>query len=296
METASRSAAAPFLPADYQGEMFTDYAAMRENGLLDRLERLPMMSTFLERLAAAYCCDLEDLQRVRTALVFDPAGTGRSLRSISVAELDPAEAETAPEHWQPWQQGDLHGYQGDVGSFVDIVVRPRPGLVVAGERELVEPALAAGTIGGPHPDLAPFLLGDRILFQYAAGTFGRPAHEVTGTVGFFGYEEPEDPCEFLRLRLSAEADGGLVLSIAMRYRAGSANLRRSETGLRGFLERTLDDPEFAGLKPLLSAIAVTHSDRDLEAALRLGPPSEAIRTLERAFIAMSRIRETRMKR
>jgi hypothetical protein len=56
------------------------------------------------------------------------------------------------------------------------------------------------------------------------------------------------------------------------------------------------DPAFAGLEPLLSSIVVTHDDRDLEVTLRLGSPTEAIRTLERAFLAMSLISKARMAR
>jgi hypothetical protein len=41
---------------------------------------------------------------------------------------------------------------------------------------------------------------------------------------------------------------------------------------------------------------VTHDDRDLEVTLRLGSPTEAIRTLERAFLAMSLISKARMAR
>jgi hypothetical protein len=87
----------PFLPVAYQGEMYTDYAAMRHSGLLDRLERLPMMSTFLDELAAAYGCDLDDLQRVRTALVFDGEGTRSSIRMLSVAELAPDATASPPD-------------------------------------------------------------------------------------------------------------------------------------------------------------------------------------------------------
>jgi hypothetical protein len=297
VESASALAvAAPFLPAGYEGELFTDFAAMRRNGLLDRIERLPMMGSFLDAQAASYGCDLDDLQRVRTALVFDAADTGRSLRMVSVAEVDPiAEPVAMPEPWQPWEQDGVRGHRADGGAFPALVVRPAPGIVVAGEHDLVVPLLA-GPAGAPHPELLPFLAGERLLFQYAAGTFGRPAHTRTGTIGFFGRDDPDDPCELLRARLGEDAGGGLVLSATLRYRPRSANLRRSEVELRAFLDRIVADEQFAALKPLLTAVIITHDARDLHVQLPLGPPRDAIRTLERAVLGLAAIQSARSRR
>jgi hypothetical protein len=293
---SSSAASTPFLPDGYEGELFTDFAAMRRNGLLDRIERLPTMTSYLEAQAASYGCELEDLQRVRTAVVFDPQGTGRSMRMISVAEVDPAgEPIPWPEPWRPWEQGGMRGHEYDGGAFPSLVVRPAPGIVVAGERDLVVPALTAPA-GGPRAELRPFLHGERLLFQYVAGTFGRPAHVLTGTIGFFGLDDPDDPCELLRLRLAEDADGGVVLSAALRYRPGSANLRRTEIELRAFLDRKIADPALGALKPLLEDLVLTHGDRDLHVSLALGSPCDAIRTLERAVLGMMAAGNARTRR
>lgn len=288
--------AVPFLPTDYTAEMYVDYAAMRRSGLLDRIERLPMMGSYLDAMAAAYGCDLDDVQRTRTALLSDPADMGRSLRTVSVVEVDPAATPVAmPEPWQPWELGGLRGHQYGRGARDEVVVRPERGIVVAGERELIAPVLT-GPAGGPHPALVPFLAGEGLLMQYAAGTFGRRAHTLTGSFGFFGHDDPDDPCEFLRVRLSEDADGGLVLAAALRYRPGSANLRRTEVDLRAFLDRMLADPEFAAMKPLLGALVIAHDQSDLHIALPLGQPRDAIRTLERAVLGMAAISTERMRR
>ena len=101
---------------------------------------------------------------------------------------------------------------------------------------------------------------------------------------------------FLRLRLSEDADGSLVLSSTLRYRPGSANLRRSEIELRKFLDRILADPEFGALKPLLGALVITHDVRDLHVSLPLGQPRDAILTLERAILGLGAISNARMGR
>jgi hypothetical protein len=293
---SSREMATAFLPTDYTGEILTDFAAMRRNGLLDRLERLPMVGSWLEDQALSYGCDLGDVQRVRTALVFDPEGTGRSMRMISVVEVDPlAEPVAMREGWHPWAQGSVRGHRFDHGAFTTLMARPAPGIVVVGERELVAPQLA-NTAGGPHPQLRPFLAGDRILFQYGAGTFGRRAHTLTGTVGFHGHDDPDDPCEFFRLRLAEDSDGGLELSTTLRYRPESPNLRRTERELREFIDRTQANPEFSALKPMLQALVVRHDERHLHVSLSLGSPSDAIRTLERAVLALVATGNARTRR
>jgi hypothetical protein len=293
---AARPGALPFLPADYTGELFVDYAALRNNRLLGQIERLPMMEGMLDAVAQAYGCELDDLQRVRTALVFDDSGGRRSIQTVSVAEVDPAAtAAPMPEPWRPWERDGMQGFHFEGSGDPGLLVRPRPGLVVAGQRQLVEPLLQ-GPPGGPHPELAPFLAGERVLVQFAVGTFGRPAHTLTGTIGFYGHDEPDDPVEFLRLRLSADADESLTIAVTMRYRPGSQNLRRTAADAREFLDRLREDPEFAGLKPLLAAIAIGLRDPELEYSLDLGPPAAAMRTIERAVIAIGRIGEARLRR
>jgi hypothetical protein len=295
---SSTDALSPFLPADYQGELFTDYAALRDSGLLDRLERIPMLSPMLEVIARGYGRDLDALQRVRTAVVYDPQGTGRSMRTVSVVECDPAAKPLAmPAGWEPYERAGLDGYQCRSGAYAALLLHPTPGLVVAGERDLLEPLLTGSSkAGGPHPELRPFLAGEHVLFQYAAGTFGRRADQLTGSVGFFGYDDPADPCEFLRLRLAADAQRRLVLSITMRYRRGSPNLRRSEVDMRAFLDRTMAEPQVAGLKPLLQQVVVSHGERDLDLSLQLGEPADAIRSVERAVLALAALRSGPGKR
>lgn len=296
-EQPARRECDAFLPAGYQGEMLADYGALRRTGLLDTIERLPMMASYLEQLANGYGCELDDLQRVRTALVFDPEGTGRSMRMVSVAECAAGAAPLPAEGpWQPYEQGGFAGQVRRGGAYEQVVLRPRPGLVVEGERALVEPLLTgARPAGGPHPDLAAFLRGDGVLLQFAAGTFGLPAHKLTGTIGFLGYDDPQDPCEFLRVRLVADAEEQLALSVTLRYRPGSANLRRTETDLRDAIQKGIETPEFAALAPLLREIVVTHGATDLDVRWDLGTPAAAVRKLERAALALVAAGNARME-
>lgn len=278
-----------FLPAGYHGEIVTDWAALRANGLLATIERMPMMTDFVDGLAAGYGCDLDALRHVRTAIVFDPEDTGRSMRTVSVAAVDAApELPAVGDGWQPYAAGGIVGRRFDGGSHARITVCPQPGLVVEGEHELLDPLLR-GTrpAGGAHPELAAFAAGEGVLAQYAAGTFGRPAHAVSATVGFPGHHDAGDPCEFVRLRVAEDGSGAIEVSLSLRYRPDSANLRRTETDLRNWLDRGIAAPELAALAPMLREIVIAHDQRDLHVRWDLGPPATAVRKLERAVLAMA---------
>src|SRR5262245_3988129 len=282
------SATAVFLPRDYQAEMVTDWAALRDIGLVAALERLPAVTDFFDQLAAGHCCDFDQLRRVRTALVLDPEGTGRSMRMVSIAEIDgTAKLPADGDHWKEYAAAGFTGRQSTGGAYTLVAVAPGSGLVVTGEHELLDPLLrGVRPAGGAHPDLAAFAAGDGVLAQYAAGTFGRPAHAVTATVGFPGHHDADDPCEFVRLRLAADRDGQLAASLTLRYRRGSANLRRTEQDFRARFDEWSAAPEFAALAPLLREVVIAHDDRDLHVRWDLGSPNTALRKLERAALAL----------
>ena len=282
----------PFFPADYQGEMFVDLAALRDNGLLDRVVRLPMMNGFVDAVAHQYGCELDDLQCLRTAVVFEPDGGhvyGHSVtEAVVAADARPA---SLPKPWVATKVGPYDAFCWDGGlKSKPLLFWPRDGVAVNGDHDLIEPIVAGERkAGGPNAQLAPLLVGEHILFQYAFGRFGMPIDRMTGTFGFYWYD-PDDPVDFVRVRLAADRDGGLVFSIMFRFQHGTSGLRDVESGVRKKLDEMLGNKEFAVFKPILGAIVLAHQERDLTLSLLLGQPRDAFAKVERAVIALMRMR------
>ena len=275
--------AARLLPADYQGELWIDWARMRDIGLLDRLLRLPMAEATLEVIADTYGGDLESLASVRTAFV----DTKDRDVVVSIVEFaGEAASPSKPEAWTAVPIGPHAGFRRGHGASARAIYWTRPGQAVHGQVAAVA-AIATGhrANGGPHQELASMLAGDGLLLQLAYGRFGHPYDEVLYTFGsWFG--AADDPVDFVRLRLQEERDGQLVASVAMRYQRGTTGLRGTEQLVHEKLDELRADARFVGLKPFLTDIVIAHVGRDLIASLRLGPPRQAVTTVERLLLAL----------
>lgn len=278
---------ASFFPCDYEGEILVDYARLREIGLLDRLERLPMMQGFLLTLAATYWTELDDLLRVRTALVF--SGSSRpTVREISMAETAADGRPAAPPApWQEVRMGALAGWRRDgTPPSESVVLWPRPGVTVVGPSELLAPLCAGERRGGvAHPDLLPLLAGRDVLFQVGVGRFGRRDMPFQDVMTLLCPEPGE--VELARLRLAADADERLHLSIMLRFASREA-ARRADGHLEGRLGELHGDPRFASLVPLVETLLLTRDGADLVLRLDLGGSREAMRTLERIGLSLMR--------
>ncbi|MBK8096144.1 MAG: hypothetical protein IPK26_03505 [Planctomycetes bacterium] len=276
--------AARLLPADYQGELWIDWARMRDIELLDRLLRLPMAEATLEVIAADYGGDLESLKSVRTAFV---DARDRDV-VVSIVEFAGETASPSkPEIWTAAPIGPHAGFRRGHGASERAIYWTRPGQAMHGQVDAVT-ALATGhrATGGPHRELAAMLAGEGILLQLAYGRFGHPYDEVLRTFGsWFG--NADDPVDFVRFRLQEERDGQLVASVALRYQHGTTGLRSTEQMVHEKVDAQRADPRFVGLRPFLADIVITHVGRDLIASLRLGPPRQAVTTVEQVMLAMT---------
>ncbi len=274
---------AAFLPVDYEGELFVDWVALRDCGLLDRVLRLPTMEDVFDVIAGEHCCELDDLCRLRTVFV-DHDG---KQRSVSIAELAAGAArKQPPQDWVPASLGAHAGYRRGKDDRAMLTFWPAPELAVDGPPELLAAMLERGnTLGRPHQDLAAMLAGDRVLAQFAYGRFGRPFDETLRTFGaLFG--DREDPADFVRLRLWQAADDSLVFAVTMRFQNGTSGLRGTEQFVRERLDAMLRSKQMAPLKKVLGAIVVSHQERDLSVSLVLGSPSDAIAKVESLVVAM----------
>jgi len=275
-------AGAEFLPADYQGELFLDWQAMRDVGLLDRVLRLPMAEEMLA-VVVGPLCSLDDLVSTRTAFVQDGSRDG----NVTVVQLAAgAVHKTPPKEWHETQVGPFAALRHGASSRESVSFYPQPDLAVDGTLVLLE-ELTAGrqTSGGPHPELRPLLGGDSVLAQFAYGRFGRAYDDVLRTFGHW-FGAAEDPVDFVRLRLHQAADGALVFAITFRFQNGTSGLLATEQLVRGKLDAMLDDPRLGAFKPIFGAVVVAHLDRDLTASLVLGTPREAVSKLEQAMLAL----------
>ena len=256
---------------------------MREIGLLDCVLRLPMTEVYLEMLARGYGSDLDHLTRVQTAFV----GSGSPPATVSVIELTAgAKVMPAQSGWSPLQAGGHDGFRYGYGSTESGLVWPAADLAVGGSIQLLRDVLEGRQpTGGAHPELAPLLAGDGVLVQFAYGRFGLPYDEVLRTFGpWFG--DRDDPVDFVRLRVHEERDGGLVLSVTFRFQSGTTGLRGTEDLVREQLQTMREQPRFAAFRRLFADVVVAHTQRDLTASLRLGPPRQAVATVERAVMAL----------
>jgi hypothetical protein len=280
-----------FFPANYQGELLIDFQAMRENGLLDRLERLPMMAELLEAVAKTAGGDFESFERARTAVVYDKAG-GRTVRTVLVLEGNVVRPAEMPVSWKPARIGELDGWLSETPMATEtLLLWPQPQQLVAGSQELLESILRGDLAAGrAHPELQQFLQGEGVLFQYGFGCFGRPPHVHLGSIGYpSGWIDANDPLTFFRLRLSQDAKSALTLSMTLRFQRATSGLLIVKRELREGLGELLASNDYAFLKPLLESVAFVDDDPDLTVSLPLGSPQQAVAKVERAVIALLRM-------
>ncbi|MGE3174275.1 MAG: hypothetical protein AB7O97_16725 [Planctomycetota bacterium] len=264
---------AAYLPADYHGELFVDWAAMRDLGLLDRLERLPMAPQMLEVIASHRGGDIDAVARMRTAWVPTEA------RGVTITELvagaEPAAAATdlriGPFAGERWAHTDT----------APVSIRPAPDLIVDGPPKLLTDLVTGRSpTGGPHAELVPMLSGSGVLAQIAYGRFGSRYDTLLHTFGaLFGAED--DPVDFVRLRLRHDDDGALHAEARARFARGERGLADAAALVRERLDTARADPRFAAFRPQLDAVRVVTEGADLAVALPLGSPREAVGTVER---------------
>lgn len=289
--SARFAAATAFLPPEYECELFADWAAMRDLGLLDELERLPGMEDFLAVLAGTYFCEPDQLLRTRTAMVFDWSGSRPTNREVSVAQgrdlKPPAEAPVGTARVRIGGWDAVQVQRGPVSR--PTAVWPSPSLVVVGGHDLLEPVLRGERGGGvPHPDLLPLALGDGILAQaVVCGLHGRPALPFDGF--FFVVLQPGGTAavdvDAARLRLAADADERLTLSVTLRFVQGSEQTASFAQGWRDRLAGWARTAPPAARR-VLDDVSVTEDGRDVCLAVELGSPREAIGKVQDAALAV----------
>lgn len=281
--------ASPFFPAGYEASFFTDYAAMRDCGLLDQLERVPMMSSYLDAVAACYGCSADDVDRVRTAITFRKPDDRSAFVMVSVAETARSTREPQPpsKFWEPAKVGDYQAFREGKGpTYPDVCFRPDDRTAVHGDGEYLT-ALVTGAkqAGGPRPELLPLLRGERVLFQYVSGRFGRRIDYFLAEYGFMLAGDPADPVDFLRLRIGLDENGAVEVSLLLRYQHGKAGLQACEQGVRTGLDKFLARSDLKQFHGLIESVTTMHRDRDLVIRAQLGQPRDAIRSVERAVMA-----------
>jgi hypothetical protein len=293
--TATDLLVSRFFPPNYTATMFIDYAAMRECGLLAMLERMPMFEGEQAQNAAQLGYEADDVDRVFTVFDYkDPGSSHPSFQLISVAETAPDVAPKPPDpRWQTVEIGGCRGCRSPAQLQMqqDTTLWPRPGIAVQGDHKVLEARCSDGRpAGGPHPDLRQLIAGERVLFQYAFGRFGRQIDKLCMTVGFMFPFYPDDPVDFVRLRAALDADGGVVISLLFRYESGTSGLRATEEWVRKGLADLDANKERAFLRPLLRDLVVRSDGRDLDMSLPLGQPREAMQKVERVTLAMMSMR------
>ena len=283
-----------WLPERYEAEIFVDYDALRACDLMDVVERVPMVSEFLDSLAKGYGCSFDELRLTRTGIGSIEPGDSFAQRTISVARIAARPlSRTMPAPWQPLRFSHHDGFYFVEGvSRPPAVLWPSADLAVAGDRDLLLRAANGESRGGPHPELQPLLPVEGTLAQVAVGCFERKMHESLGTIGWFWHDE-QDPARFVRFALSYGDDEQVVLSMTVRFLCGTTGLTEVEKDLRQKLDAVLGDESLRSFHELVSDLQLVHLGKDLHATLPLGSVREAYRKLERAAFALMAIAASR---
>jgi hypothetical protein len=288
--TANDLLTSRFFPPNYTVTMFIDYAAMRECGLLAMLERMPMFEGEQAQNAHQLGYEADDVDRVFTVLDYKESSprSRLGLPMISVAETAPDVAPQQPDpRWQAVEIGGCRGFRSPQHLQQDTTLWPRPGIAVQGDHDMLEARCNDGRpAGGPHPDVRQLLAGERVLFQYAFGRFGRDIDKLCMTVGFMFPFHPDDPVDFVRLRAALDAEGGVVISLLFKYESGTSGLRATEEWVRKGLADLDAQQDLAFLRPLLRDLVVRSDGRDLDMTLPLGQPRAAMQKVERVTFGL----------
>lgn len=288
---ASFAGATAFLPPNYECELFADYAAMRELGLLDELERLPGMDDFLSAIGGSYFSELDQIDRTRTAMVFDWSGSRPTNREVSVAEgrdlHPPAEV---PAGCARVHIGRFDAVQVTEGpTSRPTAIWPSSSIVVVGGHDLLEPVLRGERAGGvPHSDLLPLVPGNGILMQAVIcslhGRSRMPFDDAFFLLTGPGKDAAAD-IEAGRLRLGADSDERLNLSVTLRFVQGSTRVAAFAQGWRDQLAEW-GRAAAPAVRKVLTDVSVRQDGRDVDIAIDLGTLRQAITKVQNVALAM----------
>lgn len=293
-----------FLPKDYVGEIFTDYERLRQLDLLGAMERQPMVRPLLDALADEFGATIDDLDRVRTAVVATSNSYHDNL-TVSIAEGPDLARRDLAAPWTAREVGPFHGFglanAAAVRGGGTVLFWPRPGTAVQGHHELLQ-ALATGT--QPPGDASEELRwlrasDDVVLFQVA---FTRhcdlklPFYEVVSLTLMQCDLSEERRGDYLggRFRLSVDADGNLWLAATWHFRKGSRAPLECEAAVERKLQRVHADPDKRRLREYIEGLELVRKPDEFTIRFALGEPRTAIRRVERAvLLAISAMEEER---
>ncbi len=289
-----------FFPPEYGSEFFVDVQAVLDTDLWEVLERSLLKGPFLLYFRKEFGCRLDSLQQIQGAMTnnWNPAGeqgqeadadelepqsrtvvafTGRKeLQLPKLREKDERQAETIAGHAViAWDNDDWQG------SSKELLLRPKPKVLIYGDRELIESVLSGKRRGGvPRPQLTSLLAGAKRPLAYVARNIADG--EEWGSV-FWSFEEEmfaaEDPLrEFLiRLDLDPKSDAkypAVVLQVIFRFETGEVGPDFTKEFMQNSVASLPEEEKLkrliAPLVKLLESMQYETDGRDLRVTLNFG--------------------------
>ena len=162
----------PMMPANPRCEVVIDFAALRESGLLDDL-KASMIGMFLAKAEEDAGMKFASIQKVRMyPQIPDGAPGAANQPRGGVAFLDGDEKLTLPKEKKGMQAGKVGDHdalvQGGGGENSEMMVSMKPGSLVVGTGNLVEPLVTGKQKSGTLPAELKALQGGKGVLVNAA--------------------------------------------------------------------------------------------------------------------------------
>lgn len=277
-----------FLPDDYRNIAFADLKALRDRGIWDELE-VSVLKIAFEQMRKELGCPLADLDRVTMVATMQEIEGRPKTADVRVIEgnkglpLPPSVVgkRITGAGWEPEQLGEFTvRRRGD-----ELLVQPRPELMVTGHAPWVEATLSGRSRGGlPCADLMSLWSGRADTLAAMAFDLETPrVGELIKAQVFPGAQWPEgDAPQFVSVRLLASGsddDPHLGAEVVLRHRQPGAGPVASAEAIQAILKRWREDPTKQALRAVLQDAKVTVDRTDVVLRCDLGRARNAVGTL-----------------
>lgn len=281
-KTTTTLPAKAFLPDDHRMVAHVDFQTLRERGIWDELQASAMKLVF-QQMEKEIGFPIASLDRVWMVGEIRPDEGGRA-RSLEVTVLEGNTALTpAQASRSNWKKDTVGGHDVLRQDHRDnLLVQPRPELVVQGSEPLVRPVLEGKPFRGmPCADILSLLSGRKdqlawFVFDVTSPEMKKNAlgRMFPGTAWAEG-EEPTFLC--LRLVVSGDADDPhLGLEGVMRHAREGEGVAVSERAADEWLERLRKEPTMRASLPILKRVEKQRDRADLVYSVDLGRARDAV--------------------
>ncbi len=287
-----------FFPREYTAEAYVNMAALVETDLWEEVERSLMVKPMLAAFRLQFGFRLCDLKELRMAMVpkkmtYQGGHEGYRQQPVVVFQ-SPRKLRLPRPRKREWAynrrtKDEIAGHKV-VQEGIDadetgwnqpfLWVLPKPGCLVYGDKELVEPVLNGDRRGGvPHPELMAFTAGRRPL-AYLAMKLRYDEKFMQNVAPFpFAWFTEDDKPTFIMLRINVDEKTQVSsVFLRLRFTDGSKGPGHFEEQLKASF-KNLDTDRFLkrlpALKKFTKNLVFKKQGADLDISCDLGDAKRA---------------------